>query len=279
MISCSKGAGQTGDQTGKPDQTNERFLMDDDTSTIIATVNGKIVRYAPFRSYMIYMLGVDPDTFPAEIVSSVLQTWLSREAVYDLGVKEGYEKDPSYIYMSFDATRQIVSQMVLERLTLSMPGVTEGEIRNAYDRWKDEIKYEKTVVLYQFFSEPMATIARDKILEGTPDTLVPNLVGLDTIEGIRRLYSNMELIEEAVAKLKTGEVSEPFSVGDGYFVAKVIREKYIESPMAPYDQIRPYIMLYLTELSKYDYLNTFVDTLLATSVTIYDDSIKLRSGN
>lgn len=281
LFSCSKDRTQNGTQNGSAGQiqSETRFIMDDDTSTLIATVNGKKVRYAPFRSYMIFMLGVDPDTFPPDIVSSVLQTWLSREAVYDIGVEEGYEKDSTYLFMSFDATRQIVSQMVLERLTLSMPGVSEGEIRSAYERWKEETKYEKIVVLYQFFSEPMATIARDDILAGLADTMLPNLVGLDTVEGIRRLYSNMELIEEAVAKLKTGEVSEPFSVGDGYFIAKVINEKYIESPMAPYEQIRPYIMLYLTELNKYQYLNNFVDTLMAGSVTVYEDSIKFRAGN
>ncbi|MBN1150587.1 peptidyl-prolyl cis-trans isomerase [candidate division WOR-3 bacterium] len=281
LVSCSKDDRQNipQDTVDAGDISARGFIMDDDTSTLIAVVNGKNVRYAPFRSYMINMLGIDPDTFSSEIVSSVLQTWLSREAVYDVGVQEGYEKDSIYIFMEFDATRQIISQMVLERLTLSMPGVSENEIRSAYDKWKEEIKYEKKVVLYQFFSETMATIARDKILEGVEDTLVPNLVGLDTVEGIRRLYSNMELIEEAVANLKSGEVSEPFSVGDGYFVAKVIEEKYIESPMTPYEQIRPYIMLYLTELNKYDYLNSFVDTLLQNNVTIFDDSIKLRVSN
>lgn len=266
----------TTDSNGATIGENGQFLMDDGSSTIIAEVNGNKVRYQPFRAYIRYMMDVDPDTLPSDIVEAMLETWLSREAVYGLGVEEGLDKDSLYIFMQFDASRQIITQMVLERITLTLPGVTEADIREAYNKWKDEVKYEKDVVLYQFLSEANAQLAIEMIEEGVPPEEITGLVGLDTLLEVRRLYSQMELIEEIVAPLNEGEISDPFSLGEGYYLAKVIDERYIESPIAPFDQLRPYIMLYLTEIKKFNYVNQFIDTLIGERVVTYPESLKVR---
>lgn len=253
-------------------------IMDDDTSTLIATVAGNNIRYAPFRTYLRYTMEIDPDTIPVEFVQGILETWLSREAVYNLGVKEGLDKDSLYLYMEFETSRDIISQMVLERITLSIQGATEAEIREAYNKWKNEIKYERTIAIYQFLSESNAFDAISMIEEGMDDTLIVGLVGLDTVENIRRLYSQIPILEEAVANMKVDEITEPFSIGEGYIVAKIIKENYIESPIAPYEQLRPTIMLYLTELNQFKYMTNFVDTLIDNSVEIFTDSLKIRAG-
>ncbi len=249
------------------------YLMDDDISTVIALIGDNKVRYQPFRSYLRYMLGIDPDTIPVEITKSILDTWISREAVYFVAIEEGLDKDSLFMFMTFDASRQILSEMVLERISLSIPGVTEAEIREAYNKWKEEVKYEKDVILYQFLTEGAAKFAVEQIKENEADSLITGLILLDTIKGVRRLYSNMELLEEAVASMKPGEVSEPFRISEGFYIAKVINEKYIESPIAPFDQLRPYIMLYLTEINKFKFINDFVDTLISQKVTVFEDSL------
>ena len=256
--------------------TTTGYMMDDDTSTVIALIGEHKVRYQPFRSYLRYMLDIDPDTIPAEITMSILDTWIQREAVYFIAVEEGLDRDSLYMFMTFDASRQILSEMVLERISLSIPGVTEAEIREAYNKWKEEVKYEKDVILYQFLTEAAAQLAVEQIREDQTDSLITGLIALDTFKGIRRLYSNMELLEEAVASLELGEVSEPFRITEGFYVAKVINEKYIESPIAPFEQLRPYIMLYLTEINKFNFINDYVDTLIGQEVTIFDDSLEQR---
>ncbi|MGC9367111.1 MAG: peptidyl-prolyl cis-trans isomerase [bacterium] len=280
LISCSSESGvndqETNGSNGNTNGETSQFLMDDGSSTIIAEVNGNKVRYQPFRSYIRYMMDVDPDTLPTEIVEAMLETWLSREAVYGLGVEEGLDRDSLFIFMQFDASRQIITQMVLERITLTLPGVTEADIREAYNKWKDEVKYEKDVVLYQFLSEANAQLAVEMIEQGVPAEEIAGLIGLDTLMEVRRLYSQMELIEEIVAPLNEGELSEPFRLGEGYYLAKVIDERYIESPIAPFDQLRPYIMLYLTEIKKFNYVNQFIDTLIGERVITYPESLKVR---
>lgn len=280
FVSCSSnqdGSNNSGNTiTDNGQEITTGYLMDDNTSTVIALVGDNKVRYQPFRSYLRYMLGIDPDTIPAEITKSILDTWISREAVYFIAVEEGLDRDSTFIFMTFDASRQILSEMVLERISLSIPGVTEAEIREAYDKWKEEVKYEKDVILYQFLTEDAAQNAIEQIKEDQADSLISGLIVLDTIKGVRRLYSNMELLEEAVASMKLGEVSESFRIGEGFYVAKIINEKYIESPIAPFDQLRPYIMLYLTEINKFKFINNFVDTLISQNVTIFEDSLQQR---
>lgn len=280
FVSCSSnqdGSNNSGNTiTDNGQEITTGYLMDDNTSTVIALVGDNKVRYQPFRSYLRYMLGIDPDTIPTEITKSILDTWISREAVYFIAIEEGLDRDSLFIYMAFDASRQILSEMVLERISLSIPGVTEAEIREAYNKWKEEVKYEKDVILYQFLTEAAAQIAIEQIKEDQADSLISGLIVLDTIKGVRRLYSNMELLEEAVASMKLGEVSETFRIGEGFYIAKVINEKYIESPIAPFDQLRPYIMLYLTEINKFKFINDFVDTLISQKVTIFEDSLQQR---
>jgi peptidyl-prolyl cis-trans isomerase C len=175
--------------------------------------------------------------------SRMLNQMIEEEVIYRAAVDEGLDRDPDVKQLLDASTRQILVQTYLDRRQDGATKLHEKELREFYDKHRDEYRQEKLVRVRVLVAKERGSAqrARDLALKGKPfdqlcasfstDPLVIDAAGL-LPNWVRRnkavpWLGNHPAFHEVVFALKQGEISEVFETPKGFHVARVeeIREE------------------------------------------------------
>ncbi len=208
-------------------------------------------------------------TVRPELKKILIKRWVE-VALLALGAKaEGLLKDPEVQAQIEDQTRLILAQNYYERKVLRNLKVTEREIQEYYLKHKkdytlpERIQARHILIRFPEKGDPEAEKAalkkiqeiRKKILEGADFGEMARKYsedpGTKDQGGDLGLFARGQMIpefEEAVFKLKVGELSAPIKTRFGYHLVKV--EAKVPAQVEPYAKVKEKVKADLLEAKK-----------------------------
>ncbi|MBF0554441.1 MAG: peptidylprolyl isomerase [Nitrospirae bacterium] len=172
--------------------------------------------------------------------------------------KAGMDKDPEYIRKVEDFKKvNLINTLVQKAFKPEMAQVTPDEIKAYYDNNTKDFTMQEQIKASHILvkTEAEAQAAAEKIKKGTDFATVAKEVSIDKMTadkgGDLGFFSKGQMqpsFDDAVFKLKTGEVSAPVKTTFGYHIIKVIDTK--PAKKVDFDSAKDMITQLLTEQKK-----------------------------
>jgi len=163
-----------------------------------------------------------------------LEELVKRELLYQEALKEGLDKDPAYQKKFEDFKKINLVGLLLEKEIESKAKVSDKEIRDYYEKHKEDFAPVSQVRLSRIVvnTEGEAQKILERLKKGEDFAQLAKKSSTDTVSakkgGDLGLFSRGEIPPEfqvVATRLKTGEISEPIKTKSGYEIIKVTDKK------------------------------------------------------
>jgi EpsD family peptidyl-prolyl cis-trans isomerase len=163
-----------------------------------------------------------------------LEELVKRELLYQEALKEGLDKDPAYQKKLEDFKKINLVGILLEKEIESKEKVSDKEIRDYYEKHKEDFAPVSQVRLSHIVvnTEEEAQKVLERLKKGEDFAQLAKKISIDTVSakkgGDLGFFSRGEIPSEfrvVAARLKTGEISEPIKTKSGYEIVKVTDKK------------------------------------------------------
>ncbi len=212
MIACSK----TGDQK---------------TGTYVAKIDNKTITAEDVKTEMSNLPDVAKDFFKGpEGTSRFVNELVNKELLYLEAKKKGFDKDKNFERKMEEFKKiQLISQLLEKEIGASLK-VTEQDVREYYDKHKDEFVLGNQVRISHILvkTEDEAKKVFDRLRQGEDFAKVAAATSMDKVSakagGDMGVFKRGELnreLEEVAFRLRKGEVSRPIPLKDGIHIIKV----------------------------------------------------------
>ncbi len=234
---------------------------------VLVRVNGSTLTKEEFEKYI---SAREYAQLSDEKILEFCDNWVDQEVVYLEAKKQGVDKEDSIKIVLEEYKKNLVA-MELVRRKFGGGRVTETEVRDYFEQHKNEFLYAVKLGQIVLSSLESATstlqeikagadffkLARERSLTRLENPDDPKVVTDYLPRGTIADFG----IEEAVFKLKPGEVSNviPYIQGT-YLIVKMIDKKQ-RTAQAKFDDYSSAIYNYLMTKQYQDFLNTYVDSL------------------
>ncbi len=236
---------------------------------VLVRVNGSALTKAEFEQYI---PRAEYQKLSNERIKEFCENWVEQEILYLEAKKQGIDEEDS-IRLVLEEYKKNLLAMDLVRREFGGTAVSETEVREYFDRHKDEFLYAAKlgqIVLpsYEIGLRTLEEIkagadfyklARERSLTRFEDSDDPKVVTDYLPRGTIADFA----IEEIIFAMKPGEISDviPYIQGT-HLIVKMIDKKKIKAT-ADYDKHRAAIHNYLLSKKYQDFLTQYVDSLKA----------------
>ncbi len=178
----------------------------------------------------------------------VLDDLISKELLYQEAVKRGLDNSPDFKKKLDDFRKSVLAQEVLEKEILSKGKVSDQEVKDYYDKHKEEFttvsQLRASHILVKTPDEAEKVMARLKKGEKFEDVARAVSIDKNTAKqgGDLGYFSRGQMapeFEKAAASLKVGEISNPVKTQFGYHIIKVTARK--AGPVVEFERVKDLI--------------------------------------
>ena len=238
---------------------------------VIVTVDGSKLTKKEFEQYV---PDADYQKIGEDQIEAFLEDWVKQEILYLQAKKIGVDKEDSVRFVIDQYTKNFLA-MELVRREFGTTSVTEKEIRDYFERHKDEFLYAVKLGQIVLPTHELAVrtseeikagadffkLARERSLTRYQDPENPRIITEYLPRGVIADFA----IEEVIFGMKLGEISEAIPYVQGtYLIVKIIDKKKIKARVELNDEIKGQIYNYLLATKYQDFLMGYVDSLKTT---------------
>jgi peptidyl-prolyl cis-trans isomerase C len=248
---------------------------------VLVRIDGSTLTKAKFEKYI-------PESeykkLPDEKITEFCDNWVEQEILYLEAKKQGIDKEDSIVTVLEEYKKNLLA-MNLVRREFSESSVTETEIREYFNKHKDEFLYAVKLGQIVLPSYDVAKMTLEEIKAGA------NFLKLARERSLTK-YENPDdpkvvtdylyrgtiadfAIEEIIFTMKPGEISDiiPYIQGT-YLLVKLIDKRKVYAK-ADYDKYSSAIYNYLLSKKYQDFLTQYIDSLKTQyKITIDLSSLK-----
>jgi len=174
---------------------------------------------------------------------------VKKEILYQEALKKGIDKDPDFGRKLEEFRKLTLASALLEKEIISKNKVTEQEVKDYYNKHKDDFTTTSQIrashILVKTEAEANKVLARLK--KGEKFEEIAKKESLDAASakngGDIGFFSRGQLVpefEKAAAGLKAGELSGPVKTPYGYHIIKVTDRK--TGPVVEFDRVKDVIL-------------------------------------
>jgi parvulin-like peptidyl-prolyl isomerase len=163
-----------------------------------------------------------------------LDELVKKEMLYQEALKKGLDKDPEFKRKLEEFKKLTLIGQLLENEIEAKAGVTEQDVKEYYEQHKDELASVSQIRASHILveSKEEAEDVRRRIMKGEDFSAIARKVSIDKGSaendgdlGYIRPGQLVPEFEDALSRLKAGEVSEPVKTKFGYHIIKVTEKK------------------------------------------------------
>ncbi|MBF0557991.1 MAG: peptidyl-prolyl cis-trans isomerase [Nitrospirae bacterium] len=251
IVSCSKGAGPKGNYVLKVDGTT---LSKEDVQSEMNSLPDMAKQF--FAG--------------PEGTSRFVDELSKKEMLYLEAKKRGLENNKDFQKRVEDFKKINLINQLLEKEIEATTKVTEKDAQEYYDSHKAEFTMRNEVRLGQILlkNEDDAKKAYERVRKGEDFAKVATAMSIDKKSakagGFMGSFKKGELapeIEEAIFRLKDGEVSTPVKLKDGIHIFRVVD---IKGPVVKFEDVKDMVMHRLTGEKQKGAFDKFIENLKKT---------------
>jgi peptidyl-prolyl cis-trans isomerase C len=234
---------------------------------VIVKVDGSTLTKEQFEKYI-------PETeykkLPTAKLEEFCSNWVDQEVLYLEAKKQGLDQEDS-IRLVIDEYKKNLLAMDLVRREFGTTTVSEAEVRDYFDKHKNEFLYAVKLAQIVLPSRETAqqtldeikaganflTLARERSLTRMEDPDDPKIITDFLYRGTVSDYAT----EEIIFNLKVGEVSEIIPYVQGTFLIVKLIDKRKVYAKADYDKYSSSIYNYLMQSKYQSFLESYIDSL------------------
>jgi len=197
-----------------------------------------------------------------------LEELVKRELLYQEALKKGLDKDPAYQKKLEDFKKINLVGLLLEREIETKTKVSDKEIRDYYEKNKEDFAPVSQVRLSHILlnTEEEAQKVLERLKKGEDFGQVAKKSSIDTVSAKKNgdlgFFSKGEIPPDfriAAVRLKTGEVSEPIKTKSGYEIIKVTDKKV--GQVIEFDKIKNLISQNLLAEKQKESFDSYIEGL------------------
>ncbi len=217
--------------------------------SIVAKVGNSGITQADFEREMKSLPDYAKQLFEGEAgKEKFLDEIVKKEILYQEALKKGLDKSPDFSRKLEEFKKLTLASELLEKDIMSKNKVTEQEVKDYYNKHKDDFtstsQMRASHILVKTEAEANKVLARLK--KGEKFEEIAKKESLDTASakngGDIGFFTRGQLVpefEKAAAGLKVGELSGPVKTAYGYHIIKVTDKK--TGPVVEFDRVKDVI--------------------------------------
>lgn len=250
-----------------------------DAGRVVAKVNGVDITYAQFKAHL-DRLERDQRPIPPERYGEILQALVQQEILTQRAVAEGIDKDPAVISRLDQVRRNILIEEMVKRRIVPQIGVTDEEVRRAYEDNKSLFSVETVTVSHILVKTPAEAEALRKQLESGKDFAELARAHSEdagskerggSLGTISRGQTETEFEEEAF-RLKDGEISPVVKTQFGYHILKGGARG---STVKPLGEVKDQIRQAMVQIRQQEMFQQYLaDAEKQAKVELYEDRLR-----
>jgi len=173
---------------------------------------------------------------------------VKKEVLYQEAIKKGMDKSPDFIRKVEDFKKLTLVSELLEKEIMSGAKVTDQEIREYYDKHKQEFAATNQIRVSHILvkTEAEADKVIERLKKGDKFDEIAKKESLDRVSGQKGgdlgYFSRGQQVPDfvrAAAALKVGEIGKPVKSEDGYHIVMVTDKKM--GPVIEFDRVKDMI--------------------------------------
>lgn len=221
---------------------------------VVAKVGSANITEADFEREMKSLPDYAQQLFEGEAgKEKFLDEIIKKEILYQEALKKGIDKSPDFDRKLEEFKKLTLASQLLEKEIMSKSKVTEQEVKDYYDKHKEDFTTTSQIrashILVKTEAEANKVLARLK--KGEQFEEIAKKESLDTKSAVNGgdigFFARGQLVpefEKAAAGLKVGELSGPVKTAYGYHIIKVTGRK--TGPVVEFDRVKDVIYQRLT---------------------------------
>ncbi|TMQ64686.1 MAG: tetratricopeptide repeat protein [Candidatus Eisenbacteria bacterium] len=226
----------------------------------------------------------DPDGYRDVVKRMVVQ-----EAVYNAAVRAGLERDSSYLAQVKLSSRDLLMRRFYEMKIQALPAIEDSGLKTYYEAHQQEfaiharakvrhivvptrakaLEIRRALEKGALWDQTCAKYSTDKATKGDGGLIGWVAKDSDLVPGIGKAPA----IVAAAYSLPIDQISQPLQGVSGWHLIRV--ETREDETVQPFEATKSRIATRLKSEQREKYGKTFTDSLLQSSATIFDDSIKV----
>jgi peptidyl-prolyl cis-trans isomerase C len=198
---------------------------------------------------------------------AILEGMINREILYKEAVKKGINKDAEIKRRLEDMEKELVISTFIQREFGDKLMVSDKEVQDYYNTHINEFKNREEIRISQIVvpQEKDAEDILEKLKEGKDFGALTAEYSVDKPTAIRKgdvgyfTYKMLPAeIRDSVFGMKTGEISGPYKMPDGYEIYKITDRRTVSYS---FEQVKNAVKLQLIDQKIQDSLKTYLDDL------------------
>lgn len=221
-----------------------------------------------------------------ENINALVEKWINTELLYQEALRRRIDRDETLQIQIKQLAKELVVNNLLER-EMAKISVSRKEIFDYFTQYKDEFLYEVKISRIVVSDESLAYRTLAELRAGADFTKLAQDISQDRVlaKGAESKYFSRgvgdprlggdPLLEEAIFRLKPGEISDVLKSQEGYQIVKLIDKKKVKKDIS-LAEVEDYINSVLQYKKSREMLEALLNDLKARTKITQNTDILLR---